>query len=99
MNSTKVKQHQLQTYIASYLSKGFKMDRVFRDILSRLVSDLTITRNQFETLIPFLKREQQFWGMTEEKILEYFRPLIRSKKTELYPTKEQPSVTLEPFYT
>ena len=75
------------------------MDRVFRHILSRLVSDLTITRNQFETLIPFLKREQQFWGMTEEKILEYFRPLIRSKKTELYPTKEQPSVTLEPFYT
>jgi len=97
--NTKVKQHQLQTYIVSYLAKGFKMDRVFRDILSRLVSDLTITRNQFETLIPFLKREQQFWGMTDDKIFEYFRPLIRSKKTELYPTKDQPSVTLEPFFS
>jgi len=75
------------------------MDRVFRDILSRLVSDLTITRNQFETLIPFLKREQQFWGMTDDKIFEYFRPLIRAKKTELYPTKDQPSVTLEPFFS
>ena len=78
--------HRLLQYLSLYESKKFEMHNVIIGIKDQLLRTGTISKGQFNVLLPFLKREKQFAGMDVAQLIKFFDSIIvkRSKKGVSY---------------
>lgn len=92
---------ELLNYLKYYSTRGRKMGHLFNDLINLLQNNQSITPRQFESIIPFLRREPRFIKSTDEFIRDWFKVLIKSKFrtdiTHLLVEPEYNGATLEPF--
>lgn len=99
MNGTQTLRQKLLNYVIQYHNKPhINMYWITNSIIKRLKSDENVTPRQFQSLIRWLERENEFKHMTQTSIKEYFQPIIyNSTKDTKY--EESTSVSLEQFFT
>ena len=94
---------ELRNYLKYYTTRGRKMGHLFSDLIGHLENNQSITPRQFESILPFLRREQKFVLSSDEFIRDHFKVFIRSNYrtdiTHLLVEPEYNGATLEPFYT
>ena len=92
---------ELLNYLKYYYTRGRKMGHLFNDLINLLENNQSITPRQFESIIPFLRREPRFIKSTDEFIRDHFKVFIKSKYrtdiTHLLVEPEYNGATLEPF--
>jgi hypothetical protein len=78
--------HRLLQYLSIYESKKFEMHNVIIGIKDQLLRTGSISKGQFDVLLPFLKRERQFAGMDNVQLRNFFDSVIgkRTKKEVSY---------------
>jgi hypothetical protein len=65
-------------YLNNYLSKkDLKMKNVLRNIKERIVKDQPITIRQYQSIIKFIEREDEFRGCNRQQIYQFFEPIIQ----------------------
>ena len=65
-------------YLNNYLSKkDLKMKNVLRNIKDRIVKDQPITIRQYQSIIKFIEREDEFKGCNRQQIYQFFEPIIQ----------------------
>lgn len=90
------KRNQLLRYINLYLSKPqLRMTKVMKPIRDRLISNSMISPKQFDSLIKWIEREEQFQWMNRSSIRKYFDLLIEEPNSK--PQKE-PTNDLTKFF-
>jgi hypothetical protein len=74
--------HRLLQYLSIYESKKFEMHKVIIGIKHQLLRTGSISKGQFNVLLPFLKRERQFAGMDSAQLRNFFDSIVgkRTKK-------------------
>ena len=79
------------------------MGHLFNDLINLLENNQSMTPRQFESIIPFLRREQKFVLSSDEFIRDHFKVFIKSKFrtdiTHLLVEPEYNGATLEPFFS
>ena len=86
-HNTRFKRELLIFYLDKYLQKkNLKMKDFMQNIRFKLLQRNKISLRQFESILEFLKREDAFKAASDQKIINYFRPLITglTKETETY---------------
>jgi len=74
-------------HINNYLSmKKVKMKGLLKNLKLILEGDNKITVKQLESIVPFLDKEKHFKGWNRKQIVNFFQPLLRNYKGELYGT-------------
>ena len=63
---------ELLKYLQFYLSKKLRMEVVIRNIINRLKQNKRLSINQFNSIIKFIERENNFISMSREQIFDYF---------------------------
>jgi len=78
--------HRLLQYLSIYESKKFEMHNVIIGIKDQLLRTGSVSKGQFDVLLPFLKRERQFAGMDNVQLRNFFDSVIgkRTKKEVSY---------------
>lgn len=78
--------HRLLQYLSIYESKKFAMHKVIIGIKDQLLRTGSISKGQFDVLLPFLKRERQFVDMDNAQLRNFFDSVIgkRTKKEVSY---------------
>jgi hypothetical protein len=65
-------------YLNNYLSKkDLKMKNVLRNIKDRIVKNQPITIRQYQSIIKFIEREDEFKGCNRQQIYQFFEPIIQ----------------------
>ena len=68
-------------YLNNYLSKkDLKMKNVLRNIKDRIVKDQPITILQYQSIIKFIEREDEFKGCNRQQIYQFFEPIIQTNE-------------------
>jgi len=68
-------------YLNNYLSKrDLKMKNVLRNIKDRIVKDQPITIRQYQSIIKFIEREDEFKGCNRQQIYQFFEPIIQTNE-------------------
>ena len=76
-HNTKFKRELLTFYLDKYLQKkNLKMKDFMQNIRFKLLQRNKISLKQFESIQEFLKREDAFKAASDQRIFNYFRPLI-----------------------
>ena len=76
-HNTRFKIDLLIFYLDRYLQKkNLKMKDFMQNIRFKLLQRNKISLRQFESILEFLKREDAFKAASDQKIINYFRPLI-----------------------
>ena len=86
-HNTRFKRELLIFYLDKYLQKKkLKMKDFMQNIRFKLLQRNKISLRQFESILEFLKREDAFKPASDQRIINYFRPLIKglAKETETY---------------
>ena len=86
-HNTRFKRELLIFYLDKYLQKkNLKMKDFMQNIRLKLLQRNKISLRQFESILEFLKREDAFKEASDQKIINYFKPLIAglTKETETY---------------
>ena len=71
---------ELLKYLQFYLSKKLRMEVVIRNIINRLKQNKRLTINQFNSIIKFIERENNFITMSRNQIFDYFDCLLERKR-------------------
>ena len=71
---------ELLKYLQFYLSKKLRMEVVIRNIINRLKQNKRLSINQFNSIIKFIERENNFISMSREQISDYFDCLLERKR-------------------
>ena len=93
-HNTRFKRELLIFYLDKYLQKkNLKMKDFMQNIRFKLLQRNKISLRQFESILEFLKREDAFKAASDQKIINYFRPLITgiTKETEKYEPQQYKS--------
>jgi len=53
------------------------MKNVLRNIKDRIVKDQPITIRQYQSIIKFIEREDEFKGCNRQQIYQFFEPIIQ----------------------
>jgi hypothetical protein len=53
------------------------MKNVLRNIKERIVKDQPITIRQYQSIIKFIEREDEFKGCNRQQIYQFFEPIIQ----------------------
>ena len=86
-HNTRFKRELLIFYLDKYLQKkNLKMKDFMQNIRFKLFQRNKISSRQFESILEILKREDAFKAASDQKIINYFRPLITvlTKEKEAY---------------
>ena len=76
-HNTRFKRELLIFYLDKYLQKKkLKMKDFMQNIRFKLLQRNKISLRQFESILEFLKREDAFKPASDQRIINYFRPLI-----------------------
>ena len=71
-------------YLNNYLSKkDLKMKNVLRNIKGRIVKDQPITIRQYQSIIKFIEREDEFKGCNRQQIYQFFEPIIQTNERKV----------------
>lgn len=71
-------------YLNNYLSKrDLKMKNVLRNIKDRIVKDQPITIRQYQSIIKFIEREDEFRGCNRQQIYQFFEPIIQTNERKV----------------
>ena len=71
-------------YLNNYLSKkDLKMKNVLRNIKDRIVTDQPITIRQYQSIIKFIEREDEFRGCNRQQIYQFFEPIIQTNERKV----------------
>lgn len=71
-------------YLNNYLSKkDLKMKNVLRNIKDRIVKDQPITIRQYQSIIKFIEREDEFKGCNRQQIYQFFEPIIQTNERKV----------------
>ena len=71
-------------YLNNYLSKkDLKMKNVLRNIKERIVKDQPITIRQYQSIIKFIEREDEFKGCNRQQIYQFFEPIIQTNERKV----------------
>lgn len=71
--------HRLLQYLSIYELKKFEMHNVIIGIKDQLLRTGSLSKGQFDVLLPFLKRERQFVGMDNAQLRNFFDSVIRKR--------------------
>ena len=81
-HNTRFKRELLIFYLDKYLQKkNLKMKDFMQNIRFKLLQRNKISLRQFESILEFLKREDAFKAASDQKKINYFRPLITGLST------------------
>ena len=86
-HNTRFKRALLIFYLDKYLQKKkLKMKDFMQNIRFKLLQRNKISLREFKSILEFLKREDAFKPASDQRIINYFRPLIKglAKETETY---------------
>ena len=71
-------------YLNNYLSKrDLKMKNVLRNIKDRIVKGQPITIRQYQSIIKFIEREDEFKGCNRQQIYQFFEPIIQTNERKV----------------
>ena len=71
-------------YLNNYLSKrDLKMKNVLRNIKDRIVKDQPITIRQYQSIVKFIEREDEFKGCNRQQIYQFFEPIIQTNERKV----------------
>ena len=71
-------------YLNNYLSKkDLKMKNVLRNIKDRIVKNQPITIRQYQSIIKFIEREDEFKGCNRQQIYQFFEPIIQTNERKV----------------
>ena len=56
------------------------MKNVLRNIKDRIVKDQPITIRQYQSIIKFIEREDEFKGCNRQQIYQFFEPIIQANE-------------------
>lgn len=76
---------KLLRYLYTYESKRFDMNHVIIGIKDHLNRTGSLTKGQFDVLVPFLRREREFAGMDEHDLRNQFDPIVgKTNRKKVY---------------
>ena len=82
--NTQQKQNILIRYLKQYLSKkDLKMKPVLRNMIQRIESNQSISMKQYDSIIKFIEREEEFKGQGRDQIFRFFEPLIETNQRKV----------------
>lgn len=80
----KQKQQILIRYLNQYLlKKDLRMKNVLRNIVYRIEKNQNISIKQYNTIIKFIEREDEFRGCNRQQIYQFFEPIIQTNEREV----------------
>ena len=59
------------------------MKNVLRNIKDRIVKDQPITIRQYQSIIKFIEREDEFKGCNRQQIYQFFEPIIQTNERKV----------------
>ena len=59
------------------------MKNVLRDIKDRIVKNQPITIRQYQSIIKFIEREDEFKGCNRQQIYQFFEPIIQTNERKV----------------
>ena len=59
------------------------MKNVLRNIKDRIVKDQPITIRQYQSIIKFIEREDEFRGCNRQQIYQFFEPIIQTNERKV----------------
>ena len=59
------------------------MKNVLRNIKDRIVKDQPITIRQYQSIIKFIEREDEFRGCNRQQIHQFFEPIIQTNERKV----------------